>query len=352
MKADSDFELAAAANAAEAEQAGLRYTGPEEPGITRVRRGKGFQYLDSEGAAVTDQRVIDRIRALVIPPAWSDVWICRQANGHLQAVGRDARGRKQYRYHADWRSHRDATKFERLCEFGYALPRIRRRIAKDLELRQLSRTRVLAAIAKLLDETGVRIGNDEYARENGSYGLTTLRNQHVMVNSEKIRLKFRGKSGKSHDVTLANRQVARIIRRCQDLPGQRLFQYEDDEGVLRAIGSTDVNAYLQGIAGAGYSAKDFRTWSGTVIAASVLRKLPPPESDTEAAREIVQAVDAVATELGNTRAVARSAYIHPAILDAFAAGTLHGIDPTNALRRIPSGLSGDERVTLAVLSAT
>lgn len=351
MKADSDIEPTGAGNAAEAEQAGLRYSSPDEAGISRIRRGKGFQYLDAEGTAISDPRVIERIRALVIPPAWTDVWICRHANGHLQAVGRDARGRKQYRYHADWRSQRDATKFERLCEFGFALPRIRRRIARDLNSRQMSRTRVLAAITTLLDETGIRIGNDEYARDNGSYGLTTLRNRHAVVTSEKIRLRFRGKSGKSHEVTLAHGRLARIIRQCQDLPGQRLFQYEDEDGVLRAIGSTDVNSYLHDIAGSGCSAKDFRTWSGTVLAASVLRKRPQPGSDAEAASEIVQAVDMVAAELGNTRAVARRAYIHPAILDAYAAGTLQTIDPAKARRRIPSGLSADERVTLAILSS-
>jgi DNA topoisomerase-1 len=295
--------------------------------------------------------VIERIRGLVIPPAWTDVWICVHANGHLQAVGRDARGRKQYRYHPDWRAQRDVTKFERLAGFGFALPRIRRRIARDLQARQPSRTRLLAAIVILLDETGVRIGNDEYARTNGSYGLTTLRNRHAMVTAEKIRLTFRGKSGKSHDVTLANRQVARIIRRCQDLPGQRLFQYEDEDGELRAIGSTEVNAYLQEIAGEIYSAKDFRTWSGTVLAASVLRKRPRPASDKEASAAIVEAIDSVAAQLGNTRAVARSAYVHPAILDAFAAGALHGADPANARRRIPTGLNADERVVLAILTS-
>jgi DNA topoisomerase-1 len=332
---------------AEAREIGLCFSCDEDPGIRRRKRGRGFQYLDDDGATVMDPDVIERITALAIPPAWTDVWICRKPNGHLQATGRDDRGRKQYRYHPKWRAHREETKYERMAAFGRILPTIRQRVEQDLHRQGLPREKVLAAVIALLERTRIRVGNDEYARANKSFGLTTLLDRHVSAGSTSVRFRFRGKSGKDHEVTLQDRRLARIVKRCQDIPGQRLFQYEDDGGERHRVGSADVNDYLREIAGDDYTAKDFRTWAGTVIATGVLRHLPKPEAEAAATRDILAAVDAVAEELGNTRAVARGSYIHPGIFDAYRDGRLQRIDPDDVDDPEPGGLDDDERVVLA-----
>lgn len=301
---------------------GLAYVSDQDPGIRRKQaRGRGFDYIDAEGRPVTDPRTLDRIRALAIPPAWTDVWISPRANGHIQAVGRDARGRKQYRYHARWRETRDSHKYDRLIAFGRALPRLRSRVEEDLARRGLPREKVLAAVVRVMEATLIRVGNEEYARTNRSFGLTTLRNRHVKVGSARAQFEFRGKSGKTHTTGFNDRRLARIVKACQDLPGQRLFQYIDDEGRRRAVESADVNAYIRDALGEDFSAKDFRTWAGTVAAARALT-MPECANLAAAKRNLNTCVKAVAGLLGNTAAVARSAYIHPAILEAYAAGKL------------------------------
>jgi len=319
---------------------GLRYTTDREPGFRRVKRGHGFLYLHSGGASdgrrVTDAAVLVRIRSLAIPPAYRDVWICSHAKGHLQATGRDARGRKQYRYHARWRVHRDGTKFDRMLEFGQALPRIRRRVASDLHQPGLPRAKVLAAIVRLLERTLLRVGNEEYARANGSFGLTTLRNRHVALNGATVDLEFRGKSGIVHRVSIADRAVARIIRGCRDIPGQELFQWIDTDGARRPIGSADVNEYLREASGGEFTAKDFRTWFATVEALDLLKR-GVPGTDRETRKHIVEAVTAVAGKLGNTPTICRKCYIHPVILSAYGEGRLCGVaalSPLRALRRL------------------
>ena len=307
---------------AAARAAGLRYTPDIGPGISRRRAGKGWSYTDPDGGVIRDARELQRIRALVIPPAWTNVWINPNPRGHIQATGRDARGRKQYRYHAKWRTTRDETKFSRMIAFGEALPRIRVRVAADLALPGLPREKILAIAIHLLDEALIRVGNEAYARDNDSYGLTTLRDDHVDVSGSTVHFTFRGKSGKTQEVDVRERRVARIISRLQDLPGQHLFQYLDEEGEPHAIGSEDVNAYLQEIAGEAFTAKDFRTWAGTVLAARALRELGPFPSETAMKANIVAAIDTVAARLGNTRAVCRSAYIHPAVLLGYESGAL------------------------------
>jgi DNA topoisomerase I len=340
-----------ASDPAEARQIGLRFSADDEPGFGRVKRGRGFQYLDENDEQITDEAVRARIESLVIPPAWTDVWICSRTNGHLQATGRDARGRKQYRYHPKWRNHREETKFGRMAEFGRVLPRIRSRVEEDLHRHNLPREKVLAAVTALLERTLIRVGNDEYARVNNSFGLTTLRDRHVAAGSTSVRFTFQGKSGKQQRITLQDRRLARIVKRCQDLPGQRLFQYEDSEGIRHHVGSTEVNDYLREIAGDEYTAKDFRTWAGTTIAAGVLRHFPVPDSDASAKRDMLAAIDAVAEALGNTRAVARSSYIHPQVFDAFLDGSLQEIDPDTVEDPEPGGLDDDERVVLKLLDS-
>ncbi|MEP7208803.1 MAG: DNA topoisomerase IB [Casimicrobiaceae bacterium] len=303
-----------------ARAAGLVYVSDERPGIHRVRAGKGFRYVDPSGAAVRDAETLTRIRALVIPPAWTDVWICTSRSGHLQATGRDVRGRKQYRYHERWRSVRDENKFGRVVEFARALPAIRRKVAADLRLPGLPRAKVLAAVVHLLETTFIRVGNERYAKENGSYGLTTMRNRHVRVRGERIAFDFRGKSGRAHHVELEDGRLARLIRRCRDLPGYDLFQYLDSDGEPRAIGSADVNEYLQAISGEDYSAKDFRTWAGTVLAVLALRACEAPRSQTHARKVLNNAIATVADHLGNTAAVCRKCYIHPRVLDVYMEG--------------------------------
>ncbi|WP_432378354.1 DNA topoisomerase IB [Duganella sp. P38] len=311
-----------------AKLAGLRYVHDDQPGIARRLRGKQFRYLDSDGKAVTDEDTLARIKSLVIPPAWTDVWICKHALGHLQATGRDARGRKQYRYHPRWRSHRDEAKYERMLSFGKALPAIRKAVDEALRKPGLPREKVLATIVYLLEATLMRIGNEEYARENKSFGLTTLRDRHVRLNGGKVEFRFRGKSGVHHAVEVHDRRLANIIRKVRDLPGQELFQYEDDDGNPHAIGSADVNDYLQSITGADYTAKDFRTWAGTVLAAVALLEYEKYDSEAQAKKNVVQAIESVAKNLGNTPTICRKCYVHPAVIESYLDGTM-----LTALRR-------------------
>jgi DNA topoisomerase-1 len=300
----------------------LRYVHDDRPGIRRVRSGKGFRHVGPDGKTVRDPAVLRRIRSLVIPPAWTDVWICPTANGHVQATGTDARGRKQYRYHPRWREVRDETKYHRMIAFGQALPRIRARVEKDLKLPGLPRAKVLAAIVRLLETTLIRVGNDEYARTNHHYGLTTLLDQHARISGSTIHFSFRGKSGVRHTVDLNDRRLARVVRSCQDVPGQELFQYLDEDGAGHTVGSADVNEYLHEVAGEEFTAKDFRTWAGTVLAARALQEFEAFDSKTQAKRNIVRAIEEVARRLGNTRTVCRKCYVHPAVLDAYLDGTL------------------------------
>ena len=284
------------------------------PGIVRRRAGSGFQYYSPSGARVSDAVQLKRVRALAVPPAWNDVWICVRADGHLQATGRDARGRKQYRYHGRWREVRDETKYGRMLAFAKALPRIRRRVRHDLALPGLPRNKVLATVVRLLETTRMRVGNEEYARENESFGLTTLRTRQVRVNGSTLKFRFRGKSGIWHDFSLNDRRLAAIVRRMRDLPGYELFQYVDEAGETRAVDSADVNEYLREISGEEFTSKDFRTWAGTVLAAQALHEFGE--------NRLSQAIEHVARQLGNTKAVCRKCYIHPAVIDAYQEGRL------------------------------
>ncbi len=327
----------------------LRYVG-EEPGLRRQKRGRGWSYADVDGGRVTDRATLRRIRSLAIPPAWSSVWICTDERGHLQATGRDVRGRKQYRYHPQWRAERDGHKFDRLVEFGEVLPQVRRRVEKALGEKDLSRERVLAAVVSLLDSTFARIGNAEYRRTNGSFGLTTLENRHARGSRGNLRLVFRGKSGVAHTLEVGDPRVARVIQRCQSLPGQRLFQYVDTAGEVQAIDSQDVNDWLREIAACRITAKDFRTWHGSALALDALQKRTVPETATAAKNVFLEVVDGVARRLGNTRAVCRSHYIHPGLPQAFAAGLLlRGGEDRDATR--VRGLSAREIRLLAWVRA-
>ncbi len=331
-----------------AKAAGLRYVSDRQPGLHRVKRGKGFGYVDAERKAVRDAETLGRIKALVIPPAWTEVWICAQANGHLQCTGRDARGRKQSRYHAEWRASRDATKYERMALFAEALPKIRRRVKADLKLPGLPREKVLATVISLMEETLIRVGNEEYARTNKSYGLTTLRNKHVDVKGSKITFSFDGKSGVHHTVDLRDARLAKIVRQCEELPGQELFQYVDDDGARHSINSSDVNAYLGEVTGEHFTAKDFRTWSGSVLACMALRAMEECGSKTKAKKNVVEAIKQVAEKLGNTPSVCRKCYVHPAVLEAYLEG-----GEKRAMGRkmvaIAKRLREDEREFLALL---
>jgi DNA topoisomerase I len=300
-----------------AQEAGLVYTTDDEPGIRRVRRGKQFDYLGPDGKRIHDAAILDRIRALAIPPAWEHVWISTRPRGHLQATGRDARGRKQHRYHPKWREVRDANKFDRMSTFARVLPRIRRLVARDLCREGLPCEKVVATIVRLLETTYARIGNEEYAQQNGSFGLTTLRNRHVEVKGSKVRFIFKGKSGREVSVGIADRRVAAVIKRCEELPGQLLFQYVDEGGARHAVTSDDVNAYLREASGVDVTAKDFRTWAGTVLAAKALRELGGFQSETEAKRKVVEALDVVAHRLGHSRAVCRRSYVHPDVIATY-----------------------------------
>lgn len=307
---------------ASARAAGLHHTTDAPPGIRRVRHGSTFRYFGPSGRRVTNREDLARIKSLVIPPAWEDVWISPDPYGHLQVTGRDARGRKQYRYHPKWRAVRDETKYYRLIGFAKALPAIRRRTSADLRRRGLEREKVLALVVQLLEKTLIRVGNDEYARQNRSFGLTTLRDGHVDVRGGRVCFTFRGKSGVEHEIALDDRRLARTVQACRDIPGYDLFQYYDEDGARHAIGSSDVNAYLKEITGEDYTSKDFRTWAGTVLAAELLRRCDACSSETQAKRNIVRAVESVAQRLGNTRAVSRQCYIHPAIFDSYLDGSL------------------------------
>jgi DNA topoisomerase I len=300
-----------------ASKVGLRYVSDTTPGTTRRRHGRGFAYFDAAGRRVRDPRELARIAGIVIPPAWSEVWICPHASGHLQAVGRDARGRKQYRYHPRWNAVRGATKYDRLAAFAAALPKIRRRVQRDLRRRGMPREKVLATVVELLERTRIRIGNSEYARDNGSYGLTTLLGRHVRVSATRLRFRFRGKSGKLREVEISDPRLARIVRRCQEIPGQELFQYLDENGKVRSVGSEDVNAYLREISGADFTAKDFRTWAGSVLTTAALQRLASPRTRSEARKNVVRAVGDVAEQLGNTSAVCRRSYVHPRVLESY-----------------------------------
>lgn len=301
-----------------AREAGLRYVSDRIPGIRRVRRGKHFAYLGADGKPIRDEAELQRIRSLAVPPAYRDVWICPNPLGHLQATGIDARGRKQYRYHPRWREVRDETKYHRMLDFAKALPRIREAVEAQLRTSGLTRERVLAAVVRLLEETTIRVGNEEYAKENDSYGFTTLRNKHASVKGERIRFSFRGKSGVKHAVELRDRHLAKIVRACQDLPGQDLFEYVDDDGVVHAIDSSDVNEYIKSISGGDFTAKDFRTWVGTVQCALLLAELEPIPTQPARKRALNDVISKVAARLGNTPAVCRKSYIHPEIIAAYS----------------------------------
>jgi DNA topoisomerase-1 len=305
-----------------AADAGLRYVNDDQPGYTRKAKGKDFEYFDTEGKRIRDETRLLRIRRLAIPPAYTNVWICPSPNGHLQATGRDARGRKQYRYHERWREVRDENKYERMLVFGKALPKIRRRVQRDLRRQGLPREKVLATVVQLLERTFIRIGNEEYAKENKSFGLTTLRNRHVDVKGEKLKFSFRGKSGVEHEVDVKDRRLAKIIRQLQELPGQDIFQYVNGDGVKRSVTSQDVNEYLQEITGEEFTAKDFRTWAGTVLAAMALHAQEAFKTQIEAKKNVKDAIAAVAKILGNTPTVCRKCYVHPAVLETYLSGAM------------------------------
>ncbi len=305
-----------------AEEAGLRYVSDDQPGYSRQRRGKKFLYFDTGGKEIKDEARILRLNRLAIPPAYRDVWICPSPNGHLQATGIDDRGRKQYRYHERWRAVRDENKYEKMVIFGQALPKIRRRLTRDLKRRGLPREKVLATVVELLQKTLIRVGNEEYAKENRSFGLTTLRTRHVDVRGARLRFQFRGKSGIDHDIPLEDRRVAKIMKKLQDLPGQDVFQYLDEEGERHHVTSDDVNEYLHEITGEEFTAKDFRTWAGTVMAAIALQAQDVFENKSQAKKNVKTAIGAVAKVLGNTPAVCRKCYVHPAVLETYLEGSL------------------------------
>ena len=335
-------------------RAGLRYVTDGSAGITRKRSGSGWAYFEPDGARIRDPEKRRRLNALAIPPAWTEVWICPDPDGHIQATARDARGRKQYRYHADYRAARDRSKFRRMIEFSEALPRLRERIERDLRAQELSRRQIVATVIRLLDRTLIRVGNDEYARQNRSFGLTTLRRRHVAVKGATLRFSFRGKSGIEHDVALTDRRLARIVQRCQDLPGTEMFQYVDAFGKRQAVSSDDVNERLREISGRDVTAKDFRTWGGTMHAAVALRAMGEAASRREADRNILRALDVVAEHLGNTRAVCRKYYVHPAILEAYLLGRTAALPPqmparADRRRRGAAGLRHDEVAVLQFL---
>ena len=334
---------------ASARAVGLRHVSDESPGIARERSGKIFRYRNSGGKLVRDAETLRRIKSLVIPPAWTDVWICPDTNGHLQATGRDDRRRKQFRYHPRWREIRDETKYARMIAFARALPRIRYRVRKDMALSGMPRNKVLATVVRLLEISLIRVGNDEYARENDSFGLTTMRNKHVDVRGANLRFHFRGKAGKWHDVDVRDRHIAKIVERCQDLPGQELFQFVDDDGSRHDVRSEDVNEYLREISEQDFTAKDFRTWAGTVLAAMALRELAGFESQAQAKKNIVSAVETVAGKLGNTPAVCKKCYIHPHVLDSYLEGTLVEALERRLNSKTVRGLPADEAVVLGLL---
>ena len=336
-----------------AESAGLRYVTDDAPGITRRRAGKGFGFRTPDGGPLRDRAAIARIKALAIPPAYADVWICPHPDGHIQATGRDDRGRKQYRYHPRWREVRDATKYEHMLEFAAALPDIRERVAADMRRSGLPREKVLATVVWLLENTLIRVGNDDYAQSNGSYGLTTLRDRHVRVEGGALRFGFKGKSGKRWDLKLTDRRVAKVVKACQDLPGQELFQYRDADGSVRDVSSADVNDYLREVTGREVTAKDFRTWSGTVLAALALREFERFDTQAAAKRNVRAAIERVSARLGNTPTICRKCYVHPQVLDSYLAGELVleiVEEARTALREEMAALRPEEAAVLALLT--
>jgi len=332
--------------------AGLRYVSDQAPGISRRRKGANFIYYNKEQKIIKDAAELKRLRSLAIPPAWKNVWICARSNGHLQATGFDVKGRKQYKYHPKWREVRDEAKFERLLSFGEFLPKIRARVDEDMRRPDLSREKVLATIVRLLEISLIRIGNEEYAKENQSFGLTTMRNRHAKIEKSTVRFRFRGKSGKQHSVEVSDRRVTRIVEKCQDLPGQHLFEYEEDNGDISSIGSEDVNDYLQKIAGQPFTAKDFRTWAGTVLAAVALGKMEEVDVETVRKKNVITAIEAVAGLLGNTVTICRKCYIHPAIPTGYLNGTLAQnlrIKADSALARHLHKLKPEEAAVMTML---
>jgi DNA topoisomerase-1 len=339
MKLPASSQTARNGSAASAHEAGLHCTVDTEPGFRRLRRGRGFVYVNGSKRVKRDGVTLQRIAALRIPPAWTDVWICPSPNGHLQATGRDSRGRKQYRYHNRWTATRDVLKYDRMIEFSNALPRIRRRVTRDLKRTGLSREKVLAAIVRIMDQTSIRVGNEEYTRANGSYGMATLRDRHVAIRGSQIRFCFRGKSAKTQEIELNDERLAKIVRRCHDLPGQELFQYLDDDQQVCDVTSRDINDYLHEISGKEFTAKDFRTWAATAIAFEVLCVAVKVTSPTAAKRNILAALDCVAERLGNTRAVCRRSYVHPGLLESYLVG---GSFKFEQRRNTRSGLTSTE----------
>ena len=335
-----------------AKKAGLRYVSDRRPGIRRQMGPLGFRYISTVGRIIRDKRAVARISKLAIPLAWTDVWICPDPRGHIQATGRDAKKRKQYRYHPDWRACRDETKYDRMLAFADALPKIRQRTSADLSRPGLTREKVLATVVQLLEKSLIRVGNDEYAKKNRSFGLTTMRNAHARVRGSRVRFEFKGKSGRRHSLDVDDRRLARIVKACQELPGQELFEYVDDEGERHDVGSAEVNAYLKEITGDDFTAKDFRTWAGTVLACAALRDLDAFDSEAAAKKNVVQAVEAVAGILGNTKAVCRKSYIHPAVIDSYVDGSLLaslGRRGGNGARRKAAGLRPEEAAVVMLL---
>ena len=335
-----------------AAQAGLEYIAPDSPGISRQKWGKSFRYRNAGGARIADKATLARIKSLVIPPAWSEVWICPEPSGHLQATGRDAKGRRQYRYHPQFRAHRESGKFEHLMEFAEALPVVRATVKKHLSLPGLPREKVLAGVVSLLETTLIRVGNDQYARQNKSYGLTTLRNRHAKVEGASVRFKFKGKSGKLWNLQIRDRRIAKIIRSCQELPGQQLLQYRDAEGGQHGVSSSDVNAYLKEISGKDITAKDFRTFAGTVQAALALHAMEASKSAAESKRNLRAAIEKVSARLGNTVAICRKCYVHPEIMESYTRGQLQltlTVDVMPDDTDAGHSLSRDELAVLAFL---
>jgi DNA topoisomerase I len=331
-----------------AKAAHLRYVNDGEQGITRKRKGKGFQYLHPDGKPITDADERARIDSLAIPPAWTDVWICPDARGHIQVTGRDAKGRKQYRYHARWRETRDSTKFERMILFGEALPDLRERVAADLRRHGLPREKVLAAVVALLGATFIRVGNREYERDNESYGLTTMHDEHVEISGSNMHFEFRGKSGKEHAIDLQDKRLAKVVKQCQDVPGQHLFKYYDEGGSAHTVTSEDVNAYLREISGQDFTAKDFRTWGGTILAIAALEGLEPFESEAECKKNLVEMYKSVSEQLGNTVAVCRKYYVHPLIVETYQNGVMAEL-VQRISRRSASKLEPHEQAVMALL---
>jgi DNA topoisomerase I len=335
---------------ATARAARLRYVTDSTPGIRRVRRGRGFSYTDPSGETIRDERELERIRALGIPPAWADVWICTSPNGHLQATGRDAAGRKQYRYHPRWREVRDEVKFDRMIAFGKALPAIRAKTNDHLGQRGLTREKMLAVVVKLLEATMIRVGNEEYVHQNGSFGLTTLRDNHVDITASKITFDFQGKSGKHHHISVHDPRLARVVRQSRDLPGEVLFQYRGDDGELHPISSDDVNAYLREITGEDFTAKDFRTWAGTVLAAIAFEEIGAFDDDIQGRHNVVSAIESVAARLGNTPTICRKCYVHPHVVDAYLEGSFIGTLKQRAERELKDSMDELRPAEAAVLA--